>query len=165
MWKRKYVTYKKLAEALKRNDISRYGKVATLLLDTFVYGDGELKASRVISDGLCHEGKFNLWRQDLVRNGWISHCPKSYSKHNVGPKLLKYVNEEKIKTKSIATTDQLTSLELSTQGKMDKLEARVNKLEQVQSRIVEFIDPPTNDKKLKKLENGGYDSHLKLIPK
>lgn len=39
----------------------------------------------------------------------------------------------------------------------------VEELRGTMTRILDIIDPPSDEEKQKKLSNGGYDNHLKLI--
>ena len=135
----KYTTYNALAESLKRAGFANYCKTATLMLETFVCNSGELRAGLVIERGLCKEGEFTKWRDELIQKGWLNYTVGDYSRHSPGPKLLKYINKEKISRDEVATMRDVK-----------RVDDRVTLLELALKEMIEEFDPPVTEAKIKK---------------
>ena len=140
---KKFSTYDALLKAIKRDEILQAGSTATLLLECFVHNHGELKASMVESRNLCEIGKFKMWRENLIKKGWITYSIGEYSRHYPGAKMMKYVNKEKMLSEEIATTRDLRNVE-------KKLEERVSLLEGVVKNMIEEFDPPVTEEKIQR---------------
>ena len=160
---RKYKSVgQRLRMALKRSAIPCPGKVATLLLDSFVYCGGKITAGQVESLGLCANKEFSKWRKNLIDKEWLEAWqPGDYSKHRCGKKLLKYVNDAKLLVNELATKTELE--ELASKDDLETLASKVSEMEKSLSRIIDIIDPPDSKLKRERLKNGGYDNDLRLI--
>ena len=158
MTQKKYATHNALRMKLRQSEIKRDSKLATFLLDVFVEGSAKIRASEVYRLGLCDsdEKNFKEWRKSLCDKGWLDFVIDNnrFVDYRPGKKLLKYINQEKIKTKEIATKDELNLF--ATKEEVHELKGAVD-------RILNIIDPPDSLQKRKKFVQGGYDSHLKLI--
>lgn len=152
MAKRRFVTYKILVDALKRDSIEKPGTTATLLLECFVNLDGEVKAKYVESKGLCLNGGFKNWRESLISKGWLNYLIGSYSKHSPGAKLLKYVNKEKITTQELVTTKNLEEhgKKFVKQEDFEAVKEEVAHLKKVVTQMIEEFDPPATTEKIEK---------------
>ncbi len=148
----KYKSYKPLSEALRRNEIRYSGVTATVFLDCFLSNNGELRASYVETKGLCQVGKFKIWRDEMIEKGWLVYKFGQYSRHYPGPKLIKYINKEKILTGEIATTEELTKVreEMATKGELAQVKAEVDRLKLVVKNMIEEFDPPVTDEKIQR---------------
>ena len=148
----KYKSYKPLSEALRRNEIRYSGVTATVFLDCFLSNNGELRASYVETKGLCQVGKFKIWRDEMIEKGWLVYKFGQYSRHYPGPKLIKYINKEKILTGEIATTEELTKVreEMATKGELAQVKAEVDQLKLVVKNMIEEFDPPVTDEKIQR---------------
>lgn len=99
--KYKMVSYHALNQALTRDEVNQPGKVATLLLTTFLVGNGKITMAECVKSGLCKEGQFNVWRNKLVELNWLDFDVaeaakhKDWQTHKMGKKLFKYVNQER----------------------------------------------------------------------
>ena len=149
---------------LKDPKIKYPGKVSRLLLDTFIHNNGNLKAGQVVGLGLCEEGGFKIWRDKLVKSGFLqpwSH--RDYSKHHCGPKLIKYINDAKILLSEIASRSELEALELAgkkelealevaTKGEVEKLRKELREETAALRKMIEIhiqaTNPPVNDEKV-----------------
>lgn len=138
---KKFKEYLGLYSALRRAKINHPGTTATLLLECFVCNDGQLRAGLVVERGLCEEGKFSLWRKNLIEKGWIVYVDGDYSTHKPGAKLVKYINKEKIAKEELATKNELRKVE-------ERIDARVLILENSVRTLIEKYDPPVTVKKL-----------------
>lgn len=148
---RKFKSYNALSEALKRAKFVNYGGMTTLLLETFVFNKGDLKASLVESRGLCETGKFKVWRDELITKGWLNYTIGEYSRHSPGSKLLKYVNKEKMLSHEMATVSDVVHVD----KKVEKLEERLSLLEATVKHVIETYDPPVTEAKIER--------HLNLV--
>lgn len=166
MSKRKYEVYGRLYSYLRRKKVKKPGKVATLLLDTFIYAGGDLRASTAVKMGICEENKFKQWVTTLSE--WIYRDANLYTLYYPKGALLKYINEEKSHKISLASDKDVQELKQRSdrlEEKSDKLEQRVGFLEKGMTDIINIIDPPSNKQKIDKMARGGYHYHLKLVQK
>jgi len=141
---KKFKTYRKLTEALRRANIQNQGTTATVLLECFVCNDGHLRAGLVVERGLCEERKFTVWRKQLIDGDWLVYADGDYARHKPGAKLLKYINEEKLSRSEMATIDDFAKVDL----KVEALTERVLTLETSVKTLIEKYDPPVTDEKL-----------------
>ena len=159
-----YVNYDSLRKALKRNEIPHSGKVARLLLRTFVEANSDrfISADEVYELGLAVRRtptNFSKWRLDLCNSGWLRYSISAENGrhrktvYEPGVKLLKYVRDEKLILKEPATTEELKRLEI----KFEK------QLQDALGKIVQIIDPPDTASKREALARGDYDDTLKLL--
>lgn len=131
--------YKALSHKLRRLNIKHSGRVASLLLGCFVRGNGQLFAKEVVIAGICEEGQFNLWRDELVRRGvliWSGQDLCQWSRHTPGKEIVEYINREKFRTDELATKIDLT--EFVTKAEMKRVVAH----------IIEKLDPPATEDKV-----------------
>jgi hypothetical protein len=171
---RKYAIYKTLESSLRRDNIEKPGVVATLLLETFLEDGGQLRASKAIARDLCIEGRFSYWRKQMIEKRWLTwnssqdHKGKYFS----GEKLISYLNREKINSQNIFTEIELRPLKESINSKADSseltrmkkeldekdrsleakthaLEKRTVQLERTVKRLIEVVDPPVTEEKIK----------------
>lgn len=169
----KYMNWNKVKCALARAKINAPGKAATLLLDTFLEQNARLRAAEVYKKGLCEEGKFYAWRKELCDKGWLVFDLTNQGKvarYFPGKKLMKYINNEKSLRYEIATTRDLAEMDVEIEAKYvnketheklaeshGKLAEKVNKLEAAMDRVINILDPETNEEKREKYLLGGYD--------
>jgi hypothetical protein len=159
---KKFSTYNMLSMALKRDQVVNYGATTTLLLECFVCNGGELKAGMVESRGLCKEKQFKIWREELIKKGWINYTLGDYSRHTPGNKLIKYINREKLSHDEVATTRELYRVSrkidetrTSLEEKNKELEERVSLLEKTVADVINEYDPPATKEKV--------DRRLKVV--
>lgn len=166
----KYKTYKSLSEALRRDEIRSCGVTSTTFLDCFLSNDGELRASYVEAKGLCKIGTFKIWRKEMIAKGWLVYKFGQYSRHYPGPKLIKYINKEKMLTSEIATTEELAKIrekiltseiatteeltkvreEMATKKELDEVKSEVDQLKLVVQNMIEEFDPPVTEEKIQR---------------
>ena len=99
---RKYQTYHALFNRLRRLKIPKAGKLATLLLDTFIGQQGKLYAESVeLSDLLSPNETFKEWRKKLVRLGVLKFTLKhgktgsKYASYEPGIKIISLIDKER----------------------------------------------------------------------
>jgi hypothetical protein len=144
--KRTFSSYQQVLMTMKRSNIKDPGVTATLLLETFVHRNGDLRATTVVHKGLCDEGKFIDWRDDLIKKGWLCYSIGDYSKHTAGPKLVKYINKEKLVQSEIATMADVNVVD----RKVTALQEEVSHLKKVVTQMIEEFDPPATTEKIEK---------------
>jgi hypothetical protein len=157
---RSFKSYKLLSQSLSRNGVQKSGVTASTLLEAFIHLNGELKSSFVQGKGLCEPGKFKEWREDLIKSGWLSYTFGDYSRHSPGPKLIKYINKEKLASLEIASIPDVEHIvskakeEMATKEELvavkEKLEARVSLLEEAVKNMIEEFDPPVTEEKIQR---------------
>ena len=103
--------YKALVQRILNDNIKYPGKVATLLLETFLRHEGQLKASTVYNKGICNAGDFKAWRNYLITKNWLCYVEGQYSTHKPGSRLIRYVNKELVSIEPVATKKDLDKLE------------------------------------------------------
>jgi len=156
---RKYGCYGALQKALSRDGVEYSGKVATLLLDSFIEGDGKIYRADLEKRGIIKKSDlFNNWRNSIIQKHWLSFEQEgNFSRYRAGAKLIKFVNHEKLKLKEIATTDQLLRSELTSKGYVDskikELENRLDEHDKAIRAMIEKFDPPYDDEKKQKYLN------------
>ena len=156
----KYKSYKPLSEALRRNEIRYSGVTATVFLDCFLSNNGELRASYVETKGLCQVGKFKIWRDEMIEKGWLVYKFGQYSRHYPGPKLIKYINKEKVFSSELASIpDDEKIVSKATEGlastqdldsRFAQVQAEVDQLKRVVKNMIEEFDPPVTDEKIQR---------------
>ena len=158
--------YRKITKQLGRSTkgeklppIQSPGKVAGILVTTFLDMNGELKASMVENKNLCEKGGFKIWRELLIAKGWLKYVPGSYSKHEMGPKLLHYINEYKSQQFELATINDVDTV----RDNVKRTEQRLDRLENLAKKLIDLIDPPWDEEKENKLLSGKYNTKLKLL--
>jgi hypothetical protein len=140
MNKRKYSTYSSLLTALRRAGIEKPGVVATLFLQVFLEDNGKLYKETCVERGLCADGKFKVWRDSMVKKGWLlyDYNERTYEVHGAGPKLVPWLNKEIAKTKQIATVSDLATKAdikaLEAKADLSALETKADRVEVAQLR-------------------------------
>lgn len=152
---RRFKVYKSLTEALRRAKVESSGTVATLLLECFMEDSGRLQSSKVIARGLCEEGKFTAWRDEMVKNGWLTWSQHQSDKgqYFAGKKLAPYLNKEKSSEEVITRKDIIPKEHIATKDDLDRkadksdldatnirLEMTQKQLESAQRTIQEIAD-------------------------
>ena len=169
----KYSVWNSVRQALARNKIAKSGNTATILLETFLEVNGKLRAAEVYKRGLCPEGKFYAWRKELCDKGWLVFeliNNGKVARYYPGKKLVNYVNKEKelsyelASTKDLYEAERLAEARYVSKEKHERLEERVKSLEAAMDRVINILDPDTNEAKRQKYISGGYDRVLKPLP-
>jgi hypothetical protein len=170
---REFGVYVALTKALSRNKVTQPGTHATLLLELFLKKDGKLFARDVFEKGLCLEGKFKVWRDGLVKKGWLDYDlqdaerQKTWQYYRPGEKLVAYINKEKLRAQEIATKAELQNLrvDFNTQlvakadkEEVDQLRSEVGEIREAMQEIYSAfklgeIDPP-GYRKFRRLADG-----------
>lgn len=140
---RRFKVYNALEVTLRRGKVEKAGAVATLLLECFVEDSGRLQSSKVVARGLCEEGKFTAWRDEMVKNGWLvwSQYQSDKGQYFAGKKLGPYLNKEKASEEVITRREILpketiaTKDELNTKADKSDLEATNLRLEMTQKQL------------------------------
>lgn len=145
--RRKFKTYMSLTVALRKQNFTTSGRLATLLLECFMEDGGRLLASQVVARGLCEEGFFHAWRDDMVKRGLLIWSVNQADKgqYYPGKKLVQYINKEKLASKEIVTRDDIIPKEsLATKDDLEKkadksdLEKTKLQLQETQKRMEEI---------------------------
>ena len=148
--KRKYRVYDSLRMALKRAKVANPGKVATLLLETFLENNGFLKADMAIEAELCEKGKFGIWRDELQKKKFILFQYNGPgTPHRPGSKLNDYLNKEKLASCEIVIKSDLN--QFPTKSEVDEKFATKQELEDLRKaleKMIEEFDPPYTEEKL-----------------
>lgn len=155
---RKYKVYNALEIALRKHKTPHSGATATLLLECFLEDNGRLNASKVVARGICEEGKFTCWRDEMIKSGWLvwNQNQGDKGKYFSGKKLIPYLNKEKIATKELATRDEIvTKDEVPSKEEFDDLKEKVAKIEASMREIYATLDlgepdPPSYKKLMEK---------------
>jgi hypothetical protein len=157
---RKFKNWNALQLALKRAGVSSHGSIATLLLETFLEDNGRLQASKVVARGICEEGSFSNWRNDMIRIGWLVWSSNQADKgqYFAGKKLISYLNKEKFFSKEILTRDEAAS-----KSEVEDLKERMNRIEDVVQDLKKAMEPPETDEKRKARERAA--ERLTLLAK
>jgi hypothetical protein len=129
-----------LTKTLSRDKIELPGKNASYLLDVFVKNGGKIFADelkpkdkeknpkgRGIIDG--SRKSFSVWLEKMEQKHWIikENGPDyKYTRYYAGPKLVDFVNKEKISVKEIATKQEIHDVADETAREFDE---KLNKVE------------------------------------
>ena len=151
--RRKYKVYDSLRMALRRSKVENPGKVATLLLETFLERNGHLKADMVVEAKLCDKGKFSIWRDNLQKKKFIYfHYEGPGTPHRPGPKLNEYLNREKLTSSEIVVRSDLNQFprkdEVPTKQEFQDMKERIEALEKAMKIEIQKNDPPYTDEKM-----------------
>jgi hypothetical protein len=138
--------YQLLENRLRKDEIKFAGKVANLLIETFISHNGQLRAAAAYNAGVCKAGEFKRWRNVLITKKWLTYTEGQYSTHTPGSRLIRYLNNETLATKEIATKDDIRELH----RELDIMKRAV-------SMIIEKYDPPATEEKIQ--------AHLKIVKK
>lgn len=151
-----FKSYHGLLQALHRQKVMNPGIVATTLLEVFIHMNGDMKASFIQGKGLCEPGKFTEWRENLIKKGWLSYTIGAYSRHQPGPKLIKYINKEKSFSCELASIPDVQNLvskareEMATKEELAQVKERVSLLEEAVKNMIEEFDPPVTEEKIQR---------------
>ena len=147
---RRYKVYNALNMSLRRAKIPKAGKVATLLLETFLEKNGYLRSDMVVEKGLCKKGEFTVWRDSLQKKGFLFF---QYSgpgtAHRPGPKLNEHLNKEKLASCEIVVKSDLN--QYPTKSEVEEKFATKQELEDLRKaleKMIEEFDPPYTEEKL-----------------
>lgn len=164
---RRFKTYNALMLALRKGGVTNHGSTATLLLETFLEDNGRLQAAKVVSRGLCEEGAFSNWRNDMVKNGWLiwSQNQADKGQYFAGKKLVSYLNKEKLSSKEIATRDEVATKDevQDLRAQLHTHEERLARIEVVVQELRRAMEPPETDEKRKERERAA--ERLALLSK
>lgn len=114
--KRTFMVYNALYKALGKSGVSKPGAVATLLLECFTKRHGILTAADAENAGVVTPGNFKIWRADMIDKRWLAYDhefakrSKRGSQHQAGERLIPHINKQNMKTKQIATEDQVREI-------------------------------------------------------
>ena len=158
---RTYGVYQALRKAIGRSGISPEGTTASLLLESFLERDGRILASQVVARGLCEEGKFRDWRQQLIVKEWLiwMEIQDDKGKYYPGKNLICYINKEKMASKEIATKDEVLSKNVAATKKelevvREKLAKTDMELDTVKEKLANADERfAINDERLASAEN------------
>lgn len=172
---RKYTVYNALEIAFRKSKISNSGSVARVLLECFLEDGGRLQASKVVARGICEEGKFSVWRDELVKNNWLVWSLNQIDKghYHAGKKLLPYINKEKLASREIVTRSDIlpkheiaSKIELmNTQKELDAVKERLAKVEEAIERGIDgFLDEnPPKTAERRKLAKENFETTGKIF--
>lgn len=146
---KKFVTLKSLSDYLKKDRIWLPESTAKVLLNCFLENYGCLEVSEVVSNKLCTEEEFTLWRREMIAKKWLiwNEGVFGIGEYSPGKNLIIHVNKEKFATKEIATKDEFVAFNLEFQD----LKERCSKMEATMLEIYELLksndlDPSTHSK-------------------
>ena len=142
---RKFKTYNALMLALRKDGMKMHGSTATLLLECFIEDGGRLQASKLVARGLCEEGKFTFWRDEMIKSGWLIWTQNQADKGQywAGKKLVSYLNKEKLFSKEIATRDDVADL----RAQLNAHEERLAKIDEAVQELRNAMEPPDTEEK------------------
>ena len=157
---RKYKNYNALEIALRKSQTQYAGATATLLLECFLEDNGRLQASKVVARGICEEGSFSNWRNEMLKNGWLvwSQNQTDKGQYFAGKKLISYINKEKLSSREIVTRDEVAS-----KNEVESLKERMNRIEEVVQELKKSMEPPDTEEKRKARERAA--ERLTLLAK
>lgn len=163
---RKYGCYKTLSQALSRDEITHPGKVATLLLDTFVLGDRKIYRKDLETRQILKEtDSFKTWRSEICQKHWLvfehSDIQSTYAP---GMKLIKFINREKMHSREIASLKDIVQVNeenkkilktktVATVDQLEELRAELEKYKHGLRAAIERWNPPHDEEKENELCN------------
>lgn len=185
----KYRQHENVRKGMASDKIANSSKVATILFKAFLELDGKLRVELCREKKLCmNSGEFYEWRAFLKKKGWLDYESDSNGRlryYHPGRKLLPYINKEKSQNFELASKDEIRFSEMRTNEKIksveleahnqiekkysvlenehEKMKDRMSKLEAAMDRIINIVDPDTNEAKRKKYLSGGYDDVMKTL--
>ena len=147
---RKFITYNALEIAFRKLKMPNSGSIARLLLECFLEDGGRLQAGKVVARGICEEGKFSFWRDEMVKTGWLVWSPSQADKGHyfAGKKIIPYLNKEKMASKEIVTKDEVLSKnEVATKLEVQVLREEIHQVRNSMEKIYDQlglgpVDPP-----------------------
>lgn len=146
---RKYGVYNALEIAFRKAGFEKSGALTTLLLETFLENKGILTANAVKKAELCTDEGFKVWREPLIKAGWLAYdhelakALKKGSLHQAGKQLVPYINKEIMKFQHVATKSDIDSI----RADYSHLEGRLQALETAFDSLIERVDPPSSPEK------------------
>jgi len=96
--------YKNLRDALYNAKYQSSGVVARLLLEAFIYEDGDISAEWFMREKACTKGGFTKLRDRLVRDGWLNFRDET-KRYLAGKRLRPYL--ETVKSAKAVTFSDL----------------------------------------------------------
>lgn len=84
-----------LAYELEKDGFANAASVATLLIEAFRFAanNGRIFAHECVKAGVCKDGRFQVWRDELVKKGWLcwnkveADLKQNWAEHSKGGKL------------------------------------------------------------------------------
>lgn len=172
---RKYGVYNALEIALRKSGVIAPGKVASLLLDSFLQNEGVITKYNVEKAGLCETEGFKTWREPLIKAGWLQYdfayakAIKKGSIHQPGKLLIPYLNKEKMKSKELATQDDIRRVdykiavnEQQNEMKLESLRSELDGVKELVKMIISRLDDPYTEEKFVDYSNNP-EKMLRLI--
>lgn len=174
-----YKTYGTFRKFLARQKIKKAGVVATFFLDKFI---SELwkdewvtfHSEELISRKIIEKGKFTEWRTQMTNLGiidWEGTFKRSAvagtfnsSRYKPGEKIHKYINDEKMKKYTIATTKNLGDMQLNMLGQMEKrfdTKADKDNLERIKQDMINLENKSMEEMKQLKIKSKEDIDNLK----
>jgi hypothetical protein len=86
--------YKNLRDALYNAEYKSSGVLARLLLEAFIFEDGDINADWFVREKVCLKGSFSKIRDRLVRDRWL-HFRDDTKKYFAGVRLKPYIDAVK----------------------------------------------------------------------
>ena len=145
--------HKALRNKLSRRKVKHSGKVATLLLETFIDGryDGKIRSKTLIDKGIIKKGEFTEWRKEMEAKDILSY-QQDFKTHrhwiDAGKLILPFINEEKFYQSPIAT-------EKFVKSELAEIKEEVALLKKAMKSFIEQYEPPYTEEKL--------ETKLKLV--
>jgi hypothetical protein len=156
--------YKNLAEAL--GNAKRSGKVveysapavlARVLLEAFLYEDGDINADWFVREKACNKGGFTKLRDRLVKDGWL-HFREDTKRYFAGTRLRSHLDTVK-SSKSVTFSDlerkadkeELASLDARKVDRIEfarvaddvqDLKAQMNEIRELLAELKRLQAPP-----------------------
>lgn len=142
---RKFSQYIALSSALRRAKVPNYGATSTMLLECFIEGGGRLNAAKTVARKVCDEGKFSIWRDEMIKGGWLvwSQNQNDKGQYFAGKKLIPYLNKEKLVSNEVATRIDVAEL----QAQLNAHEERLTRIDEVVKELKNAIEPPDTEEK------------------
>lgn len=150
-----YKSYFSMRAKIRRNVkkypcLKQYASLTTLLLDTFIKNNGYLASKQYYGSRFEVPGKtYTTWINELKEALVIEqfktegNAKSDFIRFSAGPLIVEYINLEKVKSKEIATVDDVFP-------RVEQLEERVSLLETAVKSMIEEYDPPVTEEKFKR---------------
>lgn len=146
-------TYQAAYVAMSRAKIPNASAASKLLLDAFLIGHNKVTAEAYSKAKIKGFKNFTEWRAFMCSKNWLCFelVDEKYPQYSPGSRLAKYINSEKLATKTVATLDETNALAV----RMQQAEDEIKLLKSAVQSIIETYDPPfTKEKEAK---------HLKIV--
>jgi maltodextrin utilization protein YvdJ len=156
--------------------IKHSGRLATFLLDVFVYSHSEevtIRSEDLVQRNICKKGEFSELREELIKSEVLSWKMSGrqideYNRYKAllfkaGPRILRYIDEEKSKLSVRATMENLDTK--ADASEVENLKKRVEKLEKTQNKfmIAYFKENPPDTPERRRMLEDAVEEEEKLI--